>query len=156
MGEVVVDAASQVRPLLDARQQTLTFDLPAAGSPRWHKLNALADRRRIEQVVLNLLSNANKYGPVGSRIVLGATPRDGAVKVFVRDEGPGIARYEQRLVFDKFYQGATTVDGGSRPDSTGLGLAIARSIVELHGGQIGVYSKVGAGSTFYFTLPCES
>ncbi len=155
MGELLLDAASQVLPLLDARRQTLIFDLPAPGSPRWHKLNALADRRRIEQVILNLLSNANKYGPTGSKIVLGATPRDGAVRIFVRDEGPGIARYEQRLVFDKFYQGSTATEGGGRPDSTGLGLAIARSIVELHGGQIGVSSKLGLGSTFYFTLPYD-
>jgi signal transduction histidine kinase len=155
IGDMLLDVAAQVRPLLDARRQTLTLDLPAAGSPRWHKLNALADRRRIEQVTLNLLSNANKYGPTGSKIVLGATPRDGAVRVFVRDEGPGIARYEQKLVFDKFYQGSTATEGGGRPDSTGLGLAIARSIVELHGGQIGVYSKPGLGSTFFFTLPYE-
>jgi signal transduction histidine kinase len=152
LGEVLLESATQVRPLLESRQQTITLDLPTRGSARWYKLNALADRKRIEQVLLNLLSNANKYGPVGSKIVMGATPRDGAVKVFVRDEGPGIARYEHRLIFDKFYQGSATTAGGDRPDSTGLGLAIARSIVELHGGQIGVYSKLGAGSTFYFTL----
>jgi signal transduction histidine kinase len=141
--------------LLEKSLQTLEIDLPVRGSTRWQKLSASADRRRIEQVLLNLLSNANKYAPAGSKVVIGATPRDGSVKVFVRDEGPGIAPYEQRLVFDKFYQGSATGHDGARRESTGLGLAIARSIVELHGGRIGVNSKVGAGSTFYFTLPIE-
>jgi signal transduction histidine kinase len=155
LGETVLDAAAQVRPLLDARSQLLEVDLPSRGSARWNKLTTPADRRRIEQVLLNLLSNANKYGPTGSKIVVGATPRDGEVKVFVRDEGPGIARFEQRLVFDKFYQGSTAREDGGKPDSTGLGLSIARSIVELHGGRIGIGSKAGFGSTFYFTLPIE-
>jgi len=155
IGDVVLDAAAQIRPLMDAASQTLVLDLPAEGSERWHKLITLADRRRIEQVLLNLLSNANKYAPPGSKIVLGATPRDGSVKVFVRDEGPGIERFEQRLIFDKFYSGHRTRDEGTSRESTGLGLAIARSIVELHHGHIGVYSKVGAGSTFFFTLPID-
>lgn len=162
LGEALLDIGQQVYPLLEARSQTLTLDLPQPGSPRWCKLAVLADRRRIEQVLLNLLSNANKYGPQGSNIVLGATPRDGAVRVFVRDEGPGVARHERNLVFDKFYQGSTYNEGGEgtegmiKPESTGLGLAIARSLVELHGGRIGVYSKPGAGSTFYFALPYGS
>jgi signal transduction histidine kinase len=154
LGDIVMEAAAQVRPLLDKSRQTLVLDLPVHNSTRWHKLSATADKRRIEQALLNLLSNANKYAPSGSKIAIGATTRDGSVKVFVRDEGPGIAPYEQRLVFDKFYQGSATGEDGVRRESTGLGLAIARSIVELHGGRIGVFSKVGAGSTFYFTLPC--
>lgn len=157
MGEVVQEMAYQVKPLLDARGQTLTIDLPAPGSARWHALNVSADRRRIEQVLLNLLSNANKYTPEGGRIALGATPRDGEVRVFVRDDGPGIAPAEQRRIFEKFYQGrAYTSAPEERPESSGLGLAIARSIVELHKGHIGVQSRPGRGSTFYFALPAES
>lgn len=155
LGEVVLDAATQVRPMTDEASQTLVLDLPAQGSERWQKLSALADRRRIEQVLLNLLSNANKYGSPGSKIVVGATPKDGSVKVFVRDEGPGIERFEQRLIFNKFYRGHPTGGNVANRESTGLGLAIARSIVELHHGHIGVYSKVGAGSTFFFTLPID-
>jgi signal transduction histidine kinase len=151
MGEVLLDAVTTLRPLFDARCQTLEFDLPAAGSPRWSRLSATADRRRIEQVIINLLSNANKYGPRDSRITVGATPRSGQVKVFVRDEGPGIVPTEQGLVFDKFYRSGTTSETGKQ-DGTGLGLAIARSIVELHGGHLGVHSRHGTGSTFYFTL----
>jgi signal transduction histidine kinase len=149
--EVLLDTAAQVRPLLDARAQRLSLDLPPPGSPRRARLVAHADRRRVEQVVLNLLSNAIKYGPPGSEIVLGATPRAGSVRVFVRDDGPGVAEHEQKLIFDKFYQGSGAP--AARNESSGLGLAIARTIVELHGGRIGVVSRPGRGSTFYFTLP---
>lgn len=151
MGEVLLDAVATLRPLFDARSQTLEFDLPSTGSPRWSKLAAVADRRRIEQVIINLLSNANKYGPRDSHIIVGATPRGGLVKIFVRDEGPGIVPTEQGYVFDKFYRSGTLVENGKQ-EGTGLGLAIARSIVELHGGHLGVHSRQGSGSTFYFTL----
>jgi signal transduction histidine kinase len=151
MGEVLLDAVATLRPLFDARSQTLEFDLPSTGSPRWPRLAATADRRRIEQVIINLLSNANKYGPRDSHIVVGATPRGGLVKVFVRDEGPGIIPTEQGYVFDKFYRSGTLVENGKQ-EGTGLGLAIARSIVDLHGGHLGVHSRQGGGSTFYFTL----
>jgi signal transduction histidine kinase len=149
--EILLDTAAQVRPLLDAKNQRLSLDLPAPASPRVEQLVVRADRRRVEQVVKHLLSNANKYGPPGSEIVLGATPRAGMVRIFVRDDGPGVPGREQKLIFDKFYQGegATT----ARNESSGLGLAIARTIVELHGGRIGVVSRPGRGSTFYFTLP---
>ena len=149
--EVLLETAAQVRPLLDERGQLLSLDLPPAGTPRRKQLCVHADRRRVEQVVLNLLSNAVKYGPKGSVIMLGATPRAGSVRVFVRDDGPGVAQHEQKLIFDKFYQGAGAP--AARNESSGLGLAIARTIVELHGGTIGVTSRPGRGSTFYFTLP---
>jgi signal transduction histidine kinase len=149
--DILLDTAAQVRPLLDARGQRLSLDLPPLDSPRRERLVAHADRRRVEQVVLNLLSNAIKYGPTGSDIVLGATPRSGTVRVFVRDDGPGIAAHEQEFIFDKFYQGSGSPI--ARNESSGLGLAIARAIVELHGGSIGVTSRPGRGSTFYFTLP---
>lgn len=152
MAEIIIETAQQVRPLLDARKQTLYVDLPERGSTRWNALYVDADRRRLEQVLLNLLSNANKYAPEGSAIVLGATPRDGKVKVFVRDDGPGIEQAEQERIFEKFYRGQAEM----RQDGTGLGLAIARSLVELHGGQIAVQSRPGKGSTFYFVLPACS
>ncbi|MGA7731134.1 MAG: ATP-binding protein [Chloroflexia bacterium] len=148
VGEALLDTISGLRPLFEERSQVIKADLPAADSPRWHLLAVQADRRRLEQVLVNLLSNANKYSPTASIIVVGATPRNGQVRVFVRDEGPGISPQEQRRVFDKFYRAAE-----ANHEGTGLGLAIARSIVELHGGQISVSSKPGAGSTFYFTLP---
>ncbi len=156
MGEVLLEIAAQVKPLLDARGQTLALDLPVTGSPRWDTLAVMADRRRIEQVLLNLLSNANKYTPPGGNVTLGATPKDGQVRVFVRDDGPGIAPDDQERIFEKYYQvNSPTSAADIRPDGSGLGLAIARSIVELHGGQIGVQSRLGRGSTFFFALPSE-
>ncbi|MEO5951193.1 MAG: ATP-binding protein, partial [Chloroflexia bacterium] len=148
MGEVLLDSAASLRPLFEERGQPLNIDLPLTGSPRWHALLVKADRRRIEQVIVNLLSNANKYSPQDSSITIGATPRGGEVRVFVRDEGPGISPQDQGRIFDKFYRAGQTNDEG-----TGLGLAIARSIVELHNGDIGVTGNSGIGSTFYFTLP---
>lgn len=148
LGEVLLEAVAGLRPLFEERQQSIQIDLPLTGSPRWHALTAYADRRRIEQVLVNLLSNANKYGPEGSAITVGATPRSGQIRVFVRDEGPGVSPQEQGRIFDKFYR-----IGEGHQEGTGLGLAIARSIVELHKGEIGVTSTAGNGSTFYFTLP---
>jgi signal transduction histidine kinase len=148
LGELLQDAVGTMRPLADEADQTVQTDLPAEGSARWETLVVQADRRRLEQVLVNLLSNAIKYGPKSSAIVVGATPRNGQVRVFVRDHGPGIAPNDRERIFDKFYRAAE-----GKHEGTGLGLAIARSIVELHGGQISVSSKPGAGSTFYFTLP---
>ncbi|MDQ3930005.1 MAG: ATP-binding protein [Chloroflexota bacterium] len=149
IGAAITDLVGQVAPLLEARGQTLLLDLPPANSERWERLNVLGDRRRLEQVLINLVSNANKYSPPHSRITVGATPRDGQVRIFVRDEGPGIPQRDQALIFDKFYTGTVA----ETTESLGLGLAIARSIVELHGGTMGLASRPGSGSTFYFTLP---
>lgn len=148
IGEVLLEALASLRPLYEEREQKVQVDLPLTGSPRWKMLAVQADRRRIEQVLVNIVSNAIKFSPRGSTIVVGATPRTRQVRVFVRDEGSGIAPQEQRRVFDKFYRA-----GEGNYEGTGLGLAIAHSIVELHRGAIGVTSKPGHGSTFYFTLP---
>ncbi|HEX8220950.1 MAG TPA: ATP-binding protein [Chloroflexia bacterium] len=153
MGAVIAELAGQLAPLLESRGQTLLLDLPPSDTGRWHRLSVPGDRRRIEQVVINLVSNANKYSPPGTRITLGATPRDGQVRVFVRDEGPGIPHAQHQRIFDKFYTGNEAIAPDGAIESTGLGLAIARSIVELHGGTMSIASRPGSGSTFYFTLP---
>lgn len=154
VGAVITELVDQVTPLLEARGQKLALDLPPCDSERWERLNVPADRRRIEQVLINLISNANKYSLPETRITIGATPRDGHVRVFVRDEGPGVLQREQDRIFEKFYTGKVSeAPDSSRVESIGLGLAIARSIVELHGGMMGIASRPGKGSTFYFTLP---
>lgn len=153
-GSVISELAGQLAPLLEARQQMLLLDLPPYDTERWKRLSVSGDRRRIEQVLINLVSNANKYSPAGTRITVGATPRDGQVRVFVRDEGPGVPRREQGRIFDKFYTGREAETAQREPvESMGLGLAIARAIVDLHGGSMGITSSPGSGSTFYFTLP---
>jgi two-component system sensor histidine kinase KdpD len=156
VGDLILEVAPQVRSLLGVRGQILEVDLPARDSARWQRLQVLGDRRRLEQVLLNLMANANKYGPFGGHITVGATPRNGQVRIFVRDDGPGIEPGEQERIFEKFYQGKSQQETlKEHPESLGLGLAIARSIVELHGGYIGVQSRRFQGSTFYFVLAYE-
>ena len=150
LGEVIQDALATVRPLAEAKNQTLVTDLPARAAQCACGLQAPADRRRVEQVLLNILNNATKYTPPGGRITVGAAAEPGQVRVWVHDTGPGIDPADQRRIFERFYIGPRE---GGRPDATGLGLAIANSLIELHGGQIGVQSSPGTGSLFYFTLP---
>jgi signal transduction histidine kinase len=109
-----------------------------------------ADERKVKQVLLNLLSNAIKFTPEGGRIDVRAAPADGMVEVSVTDTGVGIAPEDQETVFEEFRQVGTA---DKKAEGTGLGLALSRKFVELHGGRISVTSQVGVGSTFTFTLP---
>ncbi len=110
------------------------------------------DEREIKQVLLNLLSNAIKFTPEGGRITVQAAPGDGGVEVSVSDTGIGIAPEEQAAVFEEFRQvGRST----AKQEGTGLGLALCRKFVALHGGRIWLESEVGKGSTFTFTLPSK-
>jgi signal transduction histidine kinase len=108
------------------------------------------DRERLRQLFLNLLSNAAKYTIAGDEIEVRAAAEDGVVVVSVQDHGPGIALDQQRLVFEKF--GRVNAGGRSKPGA-GLGLFIARSIAEAHGGSLDVRSEPGAGATFTFRVP---
>jgi signal transduction histidine kinase len=126
-------------------ERALELDLPAALPP------VLADERRIVQVVDNLLTNAARYTPVGTQIVLRARADGESVAVAVVDRGPGIPADKREQVFEKFVrldEGDRSAVGGS-----GLGLAICRGIVQAHGGTIWVESEQGSGSTFAFNLP---
>jgi signal transduction histidine kinase len=109
-----------------------------------------ADERKIKQVLLNLLSNAIKFTPEGGRVAITAAPAEREVTVSVCDTGVGIAPEDQPTVFEEFRQvGAQT----AQQEGTGLGLALCRKLVELHGGRIWVESQPGVGSTFAFTIP---
>jgi signal transduction histidine kinase len=109
-----------------------------------------ADERKVKQVLLNLLSNAIKFTPEGGRIDVRAAPADGLVEVSVTDTGVGIAPEDQETVFQEFRQVGTA---DKKAEGTGLGLALSRKFIELHGGRIWVTSQVEIGSTFTFTLP---
>jgi signal transduction histidine kinase len=109
-----------------------------------------ADERKIRQVVLNLLSNAIKFTPDGGRIELRAVPIGGAVEVSVIDTGVGIAPEDQEAIFEEFKQVGTAA---KKVEGTGLGLALSRKFIQLHGGRIRVESTVGVGSAFAFTVP---
>jgi signal transduction histidine kinase len=114
----------------------------------------VADERKVRQVVLNLLSNAVKFTPDGGRVTLSARPDGDGVEIAVRDTGVGIAPEDQAAVFEEFRQVGT--DTSRRQEGTGLGLALARRFVELHGGELRLTSAPGAGSTFSFTLPARA
>jgi signal transduction histidine kinase len=108
------------------------------------------DERRIRQVIFNLLSNAVKFTPAGGRVDVSATRVDDEMRVSVADNGPGIAAEDLDRIFEEFQQ---TEAGASQREGTGLGLALSKRFVEMHGGRISCKSEVGKGSTFEFTLP---
>jgi signal transduction histidine kinase/DNA-binding response OmpR family regulator len=112
-----------------------------------------ADERKLKQVVFNLLSNAVKFTPDGGRVGITAGLEGGRARVTVSDTGIGIALEDQMRIFEEFQQ-VGGLDGQSR-EGTGLGLALARRFVELHGGRLSVESTVGQGSRFTFTLPAR-
>ena len=109
------------------------------------------DRHRILQVLVNLIGNALKFGAAGGLVVLGAEQEERSVRIWVEDSGVGISPDQLDHVFDRFWRGNRYHDSGA-----GLGLAVAKGIVEAHGGKIGVTSRPGTGSTFFFTLPVQS
>ena len=109
-----------------------------------------ADPNRINQVLINLLSNAHKYSPDGSEITVEIKELDHFIQIAIRDTGIGISKDDQKKLFSKFYRvkNEETIKAGG----TGLGLWITKSLVEMHGGTISVRSKLGKGTTFSFTL----
>ena len=141
IGSIVDQAEEMARPL--AVERGVTLESSAADSA----VRLRVDRARIQQVLGNLLGNAIKFTKPGGRVMLDASIENGAA-FRVRDTGPGIPPERLPLIFDQFWQGDSKDRRG-----VGLGLAIAKAIVEAHGGSITVDSRVGEGSTFSFTLP---
>ena len=111
------------------------------------------DPERISQVLNNLVSNAIKFSHSDTTVTLGAEKKENEVEVFVSDQGQGIPEDELHSLFFDFTRTSVRPTAGEK--STGLGLAIVKRLVEAHGGKVGVKSKVGEGSTFFFTLPVE-
>jgi len=141
--DLVANACQLLQPQADERQIEISADtLPP--------LTIMADRQRIEQVLVNLLDNAIKYTPPGGRVTVTATSDGHQTTICVRDTGPGISLPDQSRIFERFYR----VDAGRSRDQggTGLGLAIVKHIVQLHGGTIDVESSPGQGACFHFTL----
>ena len=111
----------------------------------------LVDRERVHQVLFNLLDNAVRYTPPGGEVTVEARPENGGCRVAVIDTGPGIAPEHLPRLFERFYRADAARSRGD--GGTGIGLAIARSVVEAHGGHIRAESRVGRGSVFTFDLP---
>lgn len=113
-----------------------------------------ADSRLIAEALVNLIENAAKYSPADTEIRIGGRVKDGQLIISVNDQGMGITHEEMSRVFDKFYRGRHLT--GGQTNGTGMGLAIAKGIVEAHGGRIWVDSQFGRGATFSFAIPVES
>ena len=141
---LVSEAVETLRPLSDRRKQTIALQLPQA------EQRVPLDRRRVEQAVTNILSNAIQYTPKGGQIQIQVSGTARGLQVCVADNGPGISDEDQAHIFEKFYVGSN-----HQGTSTGLGLGlyIARQMIELHDGRIWVESQIGKGSTFCFQVP---
>ncbi len=137
---IALGAVPSVHVLIRQKGQELEIDLP-------EPLPTEGDPRRLEQVVMNLLVNAHRHTPSGTRIRISGGLPDGEVLLSVCDDGPGIPGAELEAVFGRYHRIAA-VDAGS-----GLGLAIVKGIVELHGGRIWAESEPGRGATFHIALP---
>ena len=145
LGELITGLVDDVRARPAAAGHVLTTAVdPAVGT-------ILVDPLKISQVLANLIDNAIKYTPRGSRIEVEARRSAAAIDVCVRDNGPGIPEKDLPHIFERFYR----VDKGRSRETggTGLGLSIAKHIVQLHGGRIWVHSTPGKGAAFQFTLP---
>ena len=113
-----------------------------------------ADERKVKQILINLLSNAVKFTQPGGRIGITVRRNGSVAEIAVSDTGPGIAPEDQERIFEEFRQLEST--DSAKHEGTGLGLALAKRMVELHGGKISIQSEVGKGSVFTFTLPNQS
>ncbi len=143
---LVNEAVAGVKLLVEAREQTILVQV----DPALPKLEV--DRKRVEHVLVNLLSNASKFIRPGGIIVVETRELDGWIEFSVRDNGPGMEKDVLERAFEPFF----SADGAEGKGGTGLGLAIARGLVELHGGEISIESALGAGTTVRFTLPLTS
>lgn len=145
--ETALRASAAIEPLAAERNQKLELDLPP------DPLVASVDSKRLERALANLLTNAYQYGRTGGVIRLGLEQRNGEILFVVADDGPGIPEVERERIFDRFYRGEKGSAGGKK--GSGLGLPIARAMVELHGGRIWVESEPGAGASFWISLPAR-
>lgn len=130
----------------------LAVDKRLTLAPPQHPIWAVVDKELVSRVTQNLLSNALKFTPTEGAIEVGVEGKPEAVRVWVKDSGPGIPLEQRGQVFDEFSQ-VRTEASSAHNWSTGLGLAFCKLAVEAHGGAIGVDSEVGKGSTFWFELP---
>ncbi len=148
LAPIVAEAIQTMQPLLFKYDQHLSVELPL-DPPR-----VFADKRRIVQVLVNLISNANKYGPPGEEICLEVSATSETTRLVIKDRGPGIPLNQRDNLFSRFIfptEGTEVSQAGA-----GLGLSVVKAIVEAHGGEVGVEDRPGGGTQFWFTLPVAS
>jgi signal transduction histidine kinase len=125
----------------------ISLDLPESDP-----ILVVADRDRLQQVLSNYLTNALKFSPDTEPVEVGLTLSAEAVRVWVRDRGPGLSAEQQQHIWQQFYQAPTPVQSGWKP-GLGLGLYISQQLIQRQQGQVGVESRPGQGATFWFSLP---
>jgi len=145
LSQLLRDVADTMKPVASRRGQSLESMLPPSLPV------VRADSVRLQQILANLLDNALKFTPPGGNVRLGAKRKDNDIVVEVRDTGRGISKDEQQSLFQPHH-----IPKGESSEGLGLGLALCKMLVELHGGKIWVKSSIGRGSTFGFSLPLES
>jgi signal transduction histidine kinase/HAMP domain-containing protein len=146
--DLLREAADNVRAQTEQHRHRLDIEVPD------EPLQVTADHVRVRQVLLNLLSNAIKFTPDGGHLRIVGRAENGGARIEVIDTGIGIAQSDQSKLFREFVQ--LDASASRHYEGTGLGLALSKRLVELHGGRIGVESDPGRGSTFWFTLPHEA
>ncbi len=142
LSDTITNTVAIIQPLLTAKHQSIDVQFSGADAV------IMADRLRFEQILINLLSNAQRYSPPGGHIVVSSRVVKDEAVISVTDSGPGISAEDAELIFEPFYRGDRS--------GLGLGLAIAKSLVELHNGRIWVESRPGRGSAFNVALPTHS
>jgi len=142
--ELIMQSITKMEPLLEKKKLSLELNIGE------QKLYVQGDRDRIQQVLLNLMDNAITYTPLGGKIMISLVNEEQSAIVMVSDTGVGIPEEDLAHIWERFYK----VDKarGREEQGTGLGLAIVRHLIRAHGGEVGVTSKVGQGSSFWFSL----
>lgn len=144
IGDLMQQTLGEMRGLADQKRITLTLRAPEPG------VEALGDRDRLKQALVNLIDNAIKYTPEGGAVEASFERRDGKVDIRITDNGVGISPEHLARIFERFYR--VDKERSREAGGTGLGLAIVKHIIEAHGSSVGVESSPGKGSTFYFSL----
>jgi signal transduction histidine kinase len=145
LSEVIAEATETIRPMAERAGIQLDLHMPSEA------ILVTGDRARLTQVLLNLLTNATEFVPPQGKVTVQAGATNGMARVSVADNGPGIPPAERPYIFDRFYRGRLAEQG--RHAGLGLGLPIAKALVELHNGSMWVESGMNRGATFVFTLP---
>jgi signal transduction histidine kinase len=149
MASLLREVTDTLKPMAEEKQISLEI-----ASTNGHSL-AWADRDKVTQVLTNLIGNAVKFTPHLGKVTMTVNrTQDAWLQVSIADTGPGIPPQEASKIFDEFYQ--MSRPGREKSRGVGLGLAISKKLVEMHGGKIAVDSVVGGGSNFSFTLPVQS
>lgn len=146
IAELVLEITQAHRPLAQRKNQALSVDVPPTGD-----FLLTGDRNRLREVISNLVNNAIKYSPLGSPVAITLEHHTTAVHIKVSDKGPGLSEHDQTKLFQPFQRLSSLPTGNE--SSTGLGLAIAKRLVDLHHGEIQVATQLGEGSTFSVILP---